>query len=42
MAYLSDKESTAWEEKDEKAAAEWNNLQKEFFLIISTNGSLGF
>jgi TorA maturation chaperone TorD len=42
MAYLSDKESTAWEEKDEKAAAEWNNLQKEFFSNHINKWVFGF
>lgn len=31
MGYLADKEASAWENKDEKTAAEWASLQKEFF-----------
>ena len=42
MAYLSDKESAALKDNNEKAAIEWGNLQKDFFLIISINGSLAF
>jgi len=31
MGYLADKEADALNNKDEKTAAQWNNMQKEFF-----------
>lgn len=31
MAYLTDKESKAWKDNDEKALTKWCNLQKDFF-----------
>ncbi len=42
MAYLSDKESAARQDKDEKAAAEWGNLQKEFFSNHINKWVFGF
>lgn len=42
MAYLSDKESSAWQDKDEKAAAEWGNLQKDFFSNHINKWVFGF
>lgn len=42
MAYLSDKEAAAWQDKDEKAAAEWSNLQKEFFSNHINKWVFGF
>lgn len=42
MAYLSDKESAARQDKDEKAAAEWGNFQKEFFSNHINKWVFGF
>ncbi len=42
MAYLSDKEAAAWQDKDEKAAAEWGNLQREFFENHLSRWVFGF
>lgn len=42
MAYLSDKESAALKDDNEKAAIEWGNLQKEFFSNHINKWVFGF
>ncbi|MBI5326714.1 MAG: molecular chaperone TorD family protein [Deltaproteobacteria bacterium] len=42
MGYLTDKEAKAWGDKDEKTAAEWLNLQKEFFANHLNKWVFGF
>ena len=42
MGYLADKEAKTWGNKDEKTAAEWINLQKEFFSNHLNKWVFGF
>ena len=42
MAYLSDKESAALKDNNEKAAIEWGNLQKDFFSNHINKWVFGF